>query len=82
MDEQAKAKKRMAILELLGAVKLQLLGGSVAVILPKAWLEIYGWEVDGKYWVNLKQEGGIITISPVDRKEAKAMMEANDVRIC
>lgn len=50
--------------ELFGKKKLQTLGGSYAVIIPKGWVDIFCKPINGVYWVTVDVETGVITIRP------------------
>ena len=50
--------------ELFGKKKLYPFGGSYAVIVPKAWVDIFCKPISGIHWVTVDVETGIITIRP------------------
>lgn len=73
-------EKRAAILNMLNAKPLFRISRALALYIPKAWLQIYGWELDGKVWVKVEVEVNKIIISPVNKEIAIKMMEANNVQ--
>lgn len=73
-------EKRAAILERMFQGKgLTQVSRAFAYFLPKTWVRLYGWEVDGKVWVNVKMEMDTITITPINKVEALKTMEVNNV---
>jgi len=80
MIEQA-VDKRKAIFNSLGGKSLYKVSRAYALFIPRLWLRLNGWEVDGRVWVKVEHQGDKIIISPIDKEEAKAMMEVNDASI-
>jgi len=74
-------KKAEAILRLANGKKLIKLGRSYAIVLPRSWIDVFGYEVAGSYWVKFDQSGNSIKLEPLDDTFVKELMEANDVRI-
>jgi hypothetical protein len=72
--------KREAILKLQDGRRLTELGGSLFITIPKMWARLYAWQIDGSYWAQVKSVGNQLIISPIDKKKALEMMEANNVR--
>lgn len=75
-----KAEKRKVVLSFLGAKPLTKLSRAYAVFVPSVWYKIYGFELDGRIYVKMEQEGKNLIISPLDKDEALKMMEANDAK--
>ncbi len=49
-------------------VRVYALGSSFAVLIPKAWLEIFRCDdEEGKFWVERDIDGATITIKPPER---------------
>jgi len=75
------AGQREAILRtMFEGTKVFDLGSSKAIILPAAWVRLYGMEVDGKIWVTLNSTPGELTVKPIDKDEALSLMEKNNVK--
>lgn len=72
--------KRQAIFTMLRGKSLSHVSRAHALFIPNLWLRLYGWEVDGKIWVQVDIEMDKITITPVNKEEALSMMEVNNVR--
>lgn len=79
--ETEKAEKRRAILDLQKGKALYKVSRAYALFIPRLWLRLYGWELDGRVYVKVEQTGEKITISPIDRDEAERMMEVNDAKL-
>lgn len=77
-DMEDKVEKRRAIISLVNGKPLLKLSRAYALFIPRLWLRIYGWELDGKVYVKVEHSGEQIIISPVDKEEALKMMEVND----
>jgi len=78
--EKEAISQREAIMQLgMSGKKLVRVGGSLAILIPKIWVRIHAFEVDGHYWVRIKQEGNSLIITPLDKDEALRLMEFNDV---
>lgn len=45
---------------------LRAVGGSVAVVIPRAWLALFGFEAGGK--VELRADDGVITLQAVRKR--------------
>lgn len=74
--------KREAILRTVyGGAKVMGLGNSNAIILPKAWVRLYGFLVNGSLWVSLTSEPGVLVIKPIDKEAAMKTMEANQCQV-
>ncbi len=71
--------KREAILRaMFGGTKVRDIGGSKAIILPRAWVRLFAWEVNGSLWVKLSSEPGVLVVSEIDKEAAKRLMEKNE----
>ena len=73
--------KRQAILTMLQGKSLYKVSRAYSLFIPRLWLRLYGWEVDGRVWVKVNVEVDKITITPIDKEEANKMMEVNNVTI-
>lgn len=71
--------KRAAILGMLNSKSLLHSNRAYFLYIPKVWIRLYGWELDGKVWVKIEQDMDKLVISPVDKEDAKRMMEVNNV---
>lgn len=72
-------EKRKAILSMLGGKSLYKVSRAYSLFIPRLWLRLYGWEVDGRIWVNVKIDVDKITIKPMGKEQALSMMGVNDV---
>lgn len=73
-------EKRKAILSMLGGKSLYHVSRAYALFIPRMWLRLYGWKMDDRVWVKVEMDIDKITISPINKEEALAMMEVNDVK--
>lgn len=70
--------KREAIIRaMFNGTKVIAVGNSLAVILPKAWVRLFAYEVDGSLWVKLSSEPGVLMVSEIDKDAAERLMEKN-----
>lgn len=71
-------KRRDAILKLLGATRLQRLGDSYALIIPKLWIDANAVKIDNSFYVKTDVDLDQITIEPLDREEINELLESNN----
>jgi len=77
LPDTEEGKREAIIRAMFGGTKIISVGNSLAVILPKAWVRLFAWEVDGSLWVKLSSEPGVLVVSEIDKEAAKKMMEKN-----
>lgn len=69
------ASREEAILRTsLGACPLLPISRSHYLLIPKAWVEIYGLKRGGKIWVEVRNEPAKIIISAIDPMEAHQLL--------
>lgn len=68
------------VLKALGYKRIQAAGTSKAVIVPAMWLQLYGYKVDGHYFVKIvSKDDGTLVLQPANKSDVDAILEANNV---
>lgn len=81
MTDYDKAQLREAIIKSVGGKKLQTVGNSMAILVPKMWAQANATKVDGNYYIKIKWIDAItMQISPIDSTELSEMFEVNHVQ--
>ena len=80
MKAQKPKDVRRDIIRLHSGKKLVKQGNGYTISVPKLWVALYAYKMDGGNWVRLNQESpGVLTISALNQDEIEDMMKVNDV---
>ncbi len=73
MEKKSENRYRAMSLDLLEVKKLVNLGASQYVHIPKGWLDFFGTEIDGFYYLKVRAKLGSILILPLTLKEQEQL---------